>query len=221
MKMESAESFEVATTGSEEVANSSYSCNNYSSGAPQNKCESIKNTNYVPQCDVSWQDKNSNQNQNSIKVDNNNMVLHQSEVDVPIGGINGARENEAIHMNSFISNNGESKQCKKNMHVDCGLRSEVTICDKNSTNYSSQLEQSSKIPNIPNIENCMMQTFSTVAVSDATYPDVSLSQTINLKAKASNLISPYPHHIPIANITRSDCLNVDIERRKFFYCFPL
>lgn len=193
--------------------------------------------------------ENCNQNQNnSFSVDNNNVVLNQSEIGALsstqtncgrvkencVGGTAAAAtiNNLMIYENSGNKNNSgqNERNSIKNQNVNCALRSEASICDKNQANCTSQSEQPSS-----NTVNCLAHHLNTITLTDATRSssssfttsDASQSHTIDMKPKSlqdnssafipSNFIgsvSPYPHHIPIANLIRPDYLNAVTDERK-------
>ncbi|XP_031630573.1 uncharacterized protein LOC116345400 [Contarinia nasturtii] len=209
LKMESAKNVETITIDDDdEFQTDTFSNKNYSSDVTHTQCESD-----FPRHYVNVQDVNRTQNQNaSYKLDNNNGVLNKSDIYAPMCTNNIREIDDGITVNNFmicdIGNSGEMEQniCStKNQHVNCALRSEAKICDKNLANYTSQSKQPS------NMVNPLTQTFNKITLTDATQSEQHLPQTNNANTmNLINTVSPYPHHIPIANI-RSDCLNTAID----------
>lgn len=219
--------------------------------------------------------ENSNQNQmNSFSVDNNNVVLNRSEFGATSttanvncigggnGGVSGSVSGGRVKENSvsttinnlmiYESSGQNERNSIKNQNVNCALRSEASICDKNQANCTSQSEQPSL-----NAVNCLAHPLNTITLTDATRSSsfssplsLSFSSAAKLSSSETNqsllshdtqpkrvqdsssafipssfigTVSPYPHHIPIANLIRPDYLNAVADERKshnpiiFFY----
>lgn len=229
LKMESARSFEDANI--EGDLHSKF--NRSTVDKTQLKCE----TNNLLASDVLHKNtrnahENSIQNQNnSYKMDNNNSCVHlnnQSELNLK------KYLNTVFTSNLVNCDNGNNDKHgfneRHSIKNEPTLRSEVSICDKVQTNCTSQSEQ----PASNGMVNSLSQALNTFNMTDKQQSgDMSSSHNAEL-AKitklrtlpdspsaviSSNLISsvsPYPHHFPIANIIRSDCLKAMVNERKCF-----
>lgn len=237
LKMESTRSFDVNSVGGTDDSHTDiYSNNNIPMGR-SHQPPPVYNSE-IKTIDASQNivnaHENSKQNQNnSCKVDNNNVSLNQSET-IPATNIWMTENNGTIVNNFWNCDNGNNSNTElnernsiKKQHVNRALRSEASICDKvQQQNCTSQPEQLTNAT-----MNCLAHTINTINLTDtsATVFGPSPSQiSDNNKIKcvqdnanafiSSNLIgsvSPYPHHIPIANIIRSDCLSGVVDERKF------
>lgn len=242
LKMESTRSFDVSSVGgNDDIQTDIYSNNNIPMGgrSQQTPFSSELKTIEASQNNVNGHEKNSKQNQNnSCKVDNNNVSLNQSET-IPATNIWMTENKGTTTVNNFLNcdngNNSNSELNERNsikkQHVNRALRSEASICDKVQQNCTSQPEQ------LSNAGNCLAHTLNTINLTDTSASVFSPSQTTttdNNKMKSvqdnanafisSNLIgsvSPYPHHIPIANIIRSDCLSGVVGDDRKFYPFTV
>lgn len=261
LKMESSRNFgDASVVGNDEMQNVNYSNNHNnnngfsSSGRPaQHEYSSNTSTtnNLSSHTYVNVQQENSNHNQNhSFSVDNNNLILNQCEFGAPTmrqshcvaggnggvggGGINSLTMNESSG-NKGINSGQNERNSIKNQNVNCALRSEASICDKNQAIRTSQSEQPSL-----NAVNChLVHPLNTITLTDkitaaatttaSSPPETKqpLSHTADTKPKPlqdtssafipSNFIgsvSPYPHHIPIGNLIRPDYLNAVADERK-------
>lgn len=239
LKMESARSFEDANHAGND--------NNHSklNGPPMDKTQ-IKCENKSATDDVALQQQNNRhihensnkQNQNNnFNVDNNNVSLNQSDANYRLREYfstvltnnlvncdNG--NNDDSGLNEQQQQQRRRQHSIKNEHVNHALRSEVSICDKVQLNCTSQLEQPTSNGMMV---NSLTQAINTINLTDKLSNDVSASKT-KLRSHpdcknaviSSNLISkvsPYPHHFPIANIIRSDCLNAIVGERKSIFLF--
>lgn len=241
LKMESAKNVESITiSDGDEFQRDTYSNNNYSTqNVSQNQCENnqTSTSSEFPRHYVNVQDVNRNQNQNaSYKLDNNNGALNQCDIHVPTCSKNVRNIDGGITVNNFmicdIGNNGEMEQNNTSTKINCTLHSEASICDKNLVNYTSQSKQQ---------PTNMVNPFNKINSTDTTQTESNSMQSHNtnttkttlenaqsfVSSNLINTVSPYPHHIPIANIIRSDCLNTVIDERKytiytccFFYLLP-
>lgn len=249
LKMESSRNFGDANVVSNDgIQNDNYSNkhnnnNGFSSNGRQAQHEYNSKTsmtnNLSSHTYVNLQQENSNHNQNhSFSVDNNNLILNQCEFGAStmrqshcvVGGnddgINSLMMHESGGNKSNNSGQNNERNSIKNQNVNCALRSEASICDKNQAICTSQSEQPSS-----NAVNChLVHPLNTITLTDRTTASSSLSSSPDtgvMKPKPiqdsssafipSNFIgsvSPYPHHIPIANLIRPDYLNAVADERK-------
>lgn len=235
LKMESARSFDVNSIGGggDEIQCGNYSNNNCppNRSQPPNRSAGESKTNDAPRNYVNVSAENSAQNQNhSFNMDNNNMSVKQSETAATAATIKNCRviDHRGIMNSNYLPmcENGNSGQNSfKKPHVNRALRSEATICDNVQINCTSQQNDDPSIA-----VNRLTHPLATISLTDPTTvltmnsrpatDSATITATIKNNAGAfipTNLIgsvSPYPHHIPIANIIRSDCLNAVVDERK-------
>lgn len=155
-------------------------------------------------------------------------------------------ENNSDYMSMFKSDK-EMNNCNSMPSVNKQNKSlsEISICDKIQANMSTtpessslpfHLENVSNSISIQNVVNDQVSDITSMATTTASTSTTSLlsstsslhpvmtikstSQKIARDFIPSSLIStvsPYPHHIPIANILKSECNNGDSNERKFLY----
>lgn len=226
LKMESTRGFEVNSVGNELAQIDNYSNNNItnsnSSGGSNknnntnnNSKSNNNNNNQTTQAYSANTPENSAQRQNC----NFNMDDHSSSVKQIEAG--------ALTANGICDNGNREQSSVKQSHVN--------VCDNVPFNCTSQMEQQSTV-----LKNCLAQTFNEIRLSEPITVRSSAPASPTMEATAtaaapitdpkstksvkhafipSNLIgtvSPYPHHIPIANIIRSDCFNGIVDERKCF-----
>lgn len=236
LKMESARSFEDAAN----IEGDLHSKFNRSTvDKTQMKCETDNSVaSDVLHKNTRNAHENSIQNQNnSYKMDNNNSCVN----------LNNQRDlsedhrlklkylNTVLTSNSVNYDNGNNDKHgfneRHSIKNEPTLRSEVSICDKVQTNCTSQSEQ----PASNGMINSLSQALNTFNMTDklqsgelSSSHNAELAKITKLRTLpdspsaviSSNLISsvsPYPHHFPIANIIRSDCLKAMVDERKYFF----
>lgn len=113
--------------------------------------------------------------------------------------------NGGIMINSFLNNGQNSIN-----DVNAALLSETIICDKKHLNCTSQTGTLTAM-------NCTTHPLHTIKLTESSNANDAKAKHIRDTFIPTNLtgpISPYPHHIPIANIIRTDRLNTANDERK-------
>lgn len=117
---------------------------------------------------------------------------------------NWIKGNGGIQINSFINNNSERNSINRLATTTAALHSEASICDKNQKNCAA---------NDATMVNGLTHPLDAIKLTDIK-TDSNDPKTMKpddtsafISTNLTTTVSPYPHHIPIANFIRTDCLN--------------
>lgn len=240
LKMESVRSFDAAASISGDLTQNN-NCSKLDClptvDKPKLKPSEVSHKNNRNQYENSSKQKRKQQHKNhNLKSDNNNVSSNQIDNLVP------ANCQLKEHLGTVIKNNrvnvgadnendghGNKRHSITTKHLNPALHSEVPICDKVQINCTSQMNE---LPSNKMV-NCLTQTINTINLTDSklstdanqlplgtdaitqiktrSLPD---SENSTISSNLISSVSPYPHHFPIANIIRSDCLNAIVGERK-------
>lgn len=151
----------------------------------------------VQQCDSEIGTDNSNSNGSAINCWNRTNCGSNCGLNCPSSG--------GIMINSFLNNGQNSIN-----DVNAALLSEALICDKKHLNCTSQTGTLTAM-------NCPTHPLHTIKLTEPTNANDAKAKHIHdtfIPANLTGPISPYPHHIPIANIIRTDRMNTANDERK-------
>lgn len=180
---------------------------------PTNKCETINNNEGDMNSTVVLNTLNiSNDNEKHLNNNNNNLCENVDKKTIQSTTIDSLNENS-----DFLSKNSlSSVQCNR-----INSLSENVNCDTQSANVSSlfgrpELLMPSDSELGLDIESTSTSIPTPILTSTSQQTDILEMPTISQKILRDffpsglvSTVSPYPHHIPIANIVKSECNNSD------------
>lgn len=198
-------------------------------------------------CNVYMPENSAPNQKNSFKMDNNNVNVRRIETDV-LTVSNGGRmaHNNANNGQNSVKKSSHVNRALRSEAIICDNVPRNCTSQAEQPHHQQQMQQSVTVAaTVPMPRNCLTHSFNEMRLAESmavtpSQPPTAVAATASATTAATKSIqsttttkttsafipssligtvSPYPHHIPIANIIRSDCFNglVDTERKHF--CF--